>query len=126
MMIYLDNNATTQVAPEVFEAMRPFLTGTYGNPSSAHTLGRNTKQAIEVAREQVAGLIGAGRPTEIVFTSCGSEADNWAIRATLEANPEKRHIITTEVEHEAVRNLCAQLETEDFEVTWIGVDGEGR
>jgi cysteine desulfurase len=125
-MIYLDNNATTQVAPEVFEAMRPFLTNTYGNPSSAHTLGRNTKQAVELAREQVAILVGAGDPREIAFTSCGSEADNWAIRATLAANPDRRHIVTTEVEHEAVRNLCARLESEGFEVTWIGVDGEGH
>jgi cysteine desulfurase len=124
-MIYLDNNATTQVAPEVFEAMRPFLTHVYGNPASGHSLGRNAKLAIEGAREQVAHLIGAGDPGEIVFTSCGSESDNWAIRATLEANPNKRHIITTAVEHEAVRNLCIRLESEGYEVTWIGVDGEG-
>ncbi len=125
-MIYLDNNATTQVAPEVFEAMRPFLTNAFGNPSSAHTPGRNMKQAVELAREQVASLIGASDPREIVFTSCGSESDNWAIRAALAARPDKRHIVTTEVEHEAVRNLCARLETEGYEVTWIGVDGEGR
>jgi cysteine desulfurase len=123
--IYLDNNATTQVAPEVFEAMRPFLTNVYGNPSSAHALGRNSKQAVETAREQVANLIGASDPSEIVFTSCGSESDNWAIRSTLVASPEKKHIVTTEVEHEAVRNLCPLLEGEGYEVTRIGVDGEG-
>src|ERR1044072_7140652 len=104
-MIYLDNNATTQVAPEVFEAMRPYLTEVYGNTSSAHSLGRNVKLAIEQAREQVAQLIGAADPSEIVFTSCGSESDNWAIGGFLEQNPDRRHIITTRVEHEAVRNL---------------------
>jgi cysteine desulfurase len=124
-VIYLDNNATTQVAPEVFEAMRPFLTNVYGNPSSAHSLGRNTRQAVETAREQVASLIGASDTSEIVFTSCGSESDNWAIRATLATNPEKRHIVTTEVEHEAVRNLCPLLENRGYEVTRIGVDSEG-
>src|ERR1700692_307108 len=104
-MIYLDNNATTQVAPEVFEAMTPYLTERYGNPSSAHAFGRASRQAVETAREQVAGLLGAGDPSEIVFTSCGSESDNWALGGFLEQNPAKRHIITTRVEHEAVRNL---------------------
>lgn len=124
-VIYLDNNATTQVAPEVFEAMRPFLTSVYGNPSSAHSLGRNTKQAVETAREQVARLIGASDTNEIVFTSCGSESDNWAIHSTLVASPHKKHIVTTEVEHEAVRNVCPLLEDEGYEVTRIGVDSEG-
>src|SRR6266851_1547067 len=102
-MIYLDNNATTQVAPEVFEAMRPYLTDRYGNPSSAHAFGRTTRRAVETARQQVAELLGAKDPTEIAFTSCGSESDNWAIGGFLEQNPAKRHIITTRVEHEAVR-----------------------
>jgi cysteine desulfurase len=126
MMIYLDNNATTRVAPEVFEAMQPYLTEHYGNPSSAHGLGRNMKAAVERAREQVAELLGAADTSEIVFTSCGSESDNWAIRGVLEQNPNKRHIITTTVEHEAVRNLCALLEKQDCEVTWLEVDGQGE
>jgi cysteine desulfurase len=125
-MIYLDNNATTRVAPEVFEAMQPYLTEFYGNPSSGHTFGRNMRQAVEDARAQVAGLVGATDPTEIVFTSCGSESDNWAIRGALEANPEKRHMVTTRVEHEAVRNLCGHLAKKGLEVTWLEVDENGE
>jgi cysteine desulfurase len=125
-MIYLDNNATTQVAPEVYEAMRPYLTKWYGNPSSVHSPGRNMKAAIEHAREQVSELLGATDPGEIVFTSCGSESDNWAIRGVLEQNANKRHIITTRVEHEAVRNLCSLLEKQHYEVTWLEVDGNGE
>jgi cysteine desulfurase len=124
-MIYLDNNATTRVAPEVAAAMQPYLTELFGNPSSAHALGRKMKEAVEHAREQVASLIGADSD-EIVFTSCGSESDNWAIRGALSTQPDKRHIITTQVEHEAVRNLCALLEKEGYEVTWLGVDGRGE
>ncbi|HEX8000979.1 MAG TPA: cysteine desulfurase NifS [Pyrinomonadaceae bacterium] len=125
-MIYLDNNATTRVAPEVFAAMQPYLAEAYGNPSSAHTFGRQMRRSVEHAREQVARLIGAGETTEIVFTSCGSEADNWAIRGVLEEKPGKRHIITTRVEHEAVRNLCEHLERSGYEVTWLEVDAEGN
>src|SRR6266545_4740404 len=125
-MIYLDNNATTRVAPEVFDAMRPYLTDVYGNPSSAHSLGRRMKSAVELAREQVAELLGAADPGEIVFTSCGSEADNWAIGGFLEQNPTRRHIITTRVEHEAVRNLCEHLAEIGCEVTWLEVDGNGE
>jgi cysteine desulfurase len=125
-MIYLDNNATTRVAPEVFEAMRPYLTALYGNPSSAHAFGRNMRNAVETARAQVAELLGASEPDEIVFTSCGSESDNWAIRGVLEADAQKRHIITTRVEHEAVRNLCAYLEQIGGEVTWLEVHESGE
>ena len=124
-LIYLDNNATTRVAPEVRDAMQPYLTDLYGNPSSAHTFGRSVRRSIEGAREQVAGLLGAANASEIVFTSCGSESDNWAIRGILEQRPDKRHIITTLVEHEAVRNLCSLVEKRGFEVTWLEVDGEG-
>jgi cysteine desulfurase len=124
-MIYLDNNATTRVAPEVLDAMRPYLGEIFGNPSSAHTLGREMKRAVEHSREQVASLIGAAEIDEIVFTSCGSESDNWAIRGVLAAQPEKKHIVTTLVEHEAVRNLCGLLEKEGYEVTWLGVDHNG-
>lgn len=125
-MIYLDNNATTRVAPEVFDAMRPYLTHYYGNPSSAHSLGKHAKAAVERARLQVAELIGAADANEIIFTSCGSESDNWAIRGVLKEQPEKKHIVTTLVEHEAVRNLCARLEPEGYEVTWLGVNAIGE
>ena len=125
-MIYLDNNATTRVAPEVFAAMQPYLTGAYGNPSSGHSLGQRMKDAVEHAREQVAQLIGAADGNEIVFTSCGSESDNWAVGGFLEQNPTRRHIITTRVEHEAVRNLCAHLEKTGCEVTWLEVDENGE
>jgi cysteine desulfurase len=125
-MIYLDNNATTRVAPEVLDAMRPFLSDIFGNPSSAHTLGREMKRAIDESREHVASLIGAADTSEIVFTSCGSESDNWAIRGVLATRPEKKHIVTTLVEHEAVRNLCRLLENEGYEVTWLGVDHNGE
>ncbi len=125
-MIYLDNNATTRVAPEVFDAMEPYLREFFGNPSSAHTLGREMKRAVEGSREQVAALLGAVEPGEIVFTSCGSEADNWAIRGVLAAEPRKKHVVTTLVEHEAVRNVCRSLESEGYEVTWLGVDGNGE
>ena len=125
-MIYLDNNATTRVAPEVAAAMQPYLTELFGNPSSAHALGRNMKDAVEEARQHVATLIGAANVDEIVFTSCGSESDNWAIRGALATQPNKKHIVTTLVEHEAVRNLCEILEKEGYEVTRLGVDGNGE
>lgn len=125
-MIYLDNNATTRVAPEVFTAMQPYLTDIYGNPSSAHSLGQKMKAAVEHAREQVAELIGTAETSEVVFTSCGSESDNWAIGGVLEQNPERRHIITTHVEHEAVRNLCKHLAQIGCEVTWLEVNESGE
>jgi len=125
-MIYLDNNATTRVAPEVLEAMHPYLSSLFGNPSSGHELGRQMKSAIENAREEVALLIGAADPSEIVFTSCGSESDNWAIRGVLANHPDKRHIITTPVEHEAVRNMCRRLEQDGYQVTWLSVDRNGE
>lgn len=125
-MIYLDNNATTRVAPEVLDAMKPYLSEVYGNPSSAHGLGREMKRAVEQSREQVARLIGASDVSEIVFTSCGSESDNWSIRGVLATQPNKKHIVTTLVEHEAVRNLCHLLENEGYEVTWLGVDHNGE
>ena len=125
-MIYLDNNATTRVAPEVLEAMHPYLSHFFGNPSSAHAPGREMKRAVEQSREQVANLIGAADVNEIVFTSCGSESDNWAIRGVLATRAEKKHIVTTLVEHEAVRNLCRLLENEGYEVTWLSVDHNGE
>jgi cysteine desulfurase len=124
-IIYLDNNATTRVAPEVRDAMQPYLAELYGNPSSAHTFGREMRRSVELAREQVAELLNAADAQEIIFTSCGSESDNWAIRGALELRPDKRHVITTRVEHEAVRNLCESLEKNGYEVTWLDVDEEG-
>lgn len=124
--VYVDNNATTQVAPEVIDAMLPFLREMWGNPSSMHTFGGQVAKYIDKAREQVAALIGAQRASEIVFTSCGSESDNTAIRSALLAEPSKRHIITTNVEHPAVLNLCKELQKEGYDVTFLSVDGEGR
>ena len=124
-MIYFDNNATTQIAPEVFDAMRPFLTSSYGNPSSAYAFGRETAKAVDDARESLAGLLGANSTDEVVFTSCGTESDNWAIKGSLKACPGKNHIITTRVEHDAVRKLCENLERENCRVTWLGVDETG-
>jgi cysteine desulfurase len=123
--VYVDNNATTQVAPEVFEAMEPFFHDLYGNPSSMHFKGGEVQKASEEAREKVADLIGAS-PDEIVFTGCGTESDNAAIQGTLESYPEKRHIISTRVEHPAVWTLCKHLEKKGYRVTMLSVDREGR
>lgn len=123
-MIYLDNNATTQIAPSVFDAMQPYLQGNYGNPSSAYASGGHTRSAVEHAREKVAELVGARRASEIVFTSGGTESDNWAILGSLEAT-EKNHIVTTRVEHEAVRKVCQRLETRGYPVSWLDVNDEG-
>ena len=124
-MIYLDNNATTQVVPEALEAMLPFLQHSHGNPSAAYSLSAEAKTAISNTREDVAKLLGAGDPNEIIFTSGGTESDNWAILGALEENPQKKHIITTPVEHEAVRKLCQKLEQQNFRVTWLNVDESG-
>lgn len=125
-MIYFDNNATTQVAPEVIDAMLPFLGPSFGNPSSAYSFGRQNSMAIAAARDSVADFIGAADASEIVFTSGGTESDNWAILGTLEANLDRDHIITTRVEHEAVRKLCEQLEKKRYKVTWLDVDENGQ
>ena len=124
-MIYFDNNATTQTAPEVIEAMMPFLENFYGNPSAAYGFARETRNAIETARGQVANLLGAANEREIIFTSGGTESDNWAIFGTLEANPHKKHLITTRVEHEAVRRVCEKLERHGFEITRLDVSEDG-
>jgi cysteine desulfurase len=123
--IYFDNNATTRVLPEVFEEMRPFLTDLYGNPSSIHRFGSQVSQKITAARAHVAGLIGAVDPVEVIFTSCGTEGDNAAIRGMLEARGDRRHIVTTQVEHPAVLGLCQHLEKKGYRVTWLTVDPEG-
>ena len=122
---YLDNNATTQVAPEVLEAMLPYFHGFYGNPSSMHSFGGQVGRHLKLAREQVANLIGA-HPEEIIFTSCGTESDNTAIRSALATNPGKKHIVTTRVEHPAIYALAAHLAREGYRVTELPVDGDGR
>ena len=124
-MIYFDNNATTPIAPEVFAAMKPFLTEFYGNPSATYNFGREIRKAIENSRAQIADLLGANERGEIIFTSGGTESDNWAIFGTLEANPNKKHIITTRVEHEAVRKVCENLEKKGYEITWLEVNENG-
>jgi len=124
-IIYLDNNATTQTAPEVLEAMRPFLSELYGNPSSMHTFGGQIHRKIEDARSQVAGLINAD-PSEIVFTSCGTESDNTALMSALEINTRKKHIITTRVEHPAVLNFCHHLGRKGFRITYLPVGSKGE
>lgn len=123
-MIYLDNNATTAIASEVRETMLPFLGSEFGNPSSAHSAGQAAREAIDNSRTSVARLLGAD-PEEIAFTSGGTESDNWAIRAALDLAPQKKHIITTRVEHEAVRKLCEKYERDGYRVSWLDVDGEG-
>ena len=123
--IYLDNNATTAVAPEVREAMLPYLTDLYGNPSSMHTFGGQVGRAVEEARERMAALLGA-HPDEIIFTSCGSESDNAAIWSALQTQPEKRHLITTRVEHPAILNVAQYWERQGYRVTLLGVDNKGR
>ncbi len=123
-MIYLDHNATTPVLPEVLEAMMPYFTSEWGNPSSAYKFGSKLKGVIETAREQVAELIGA-QPREVIFTSCATESNNAAIHAALKANPNKRHIVTSAVEHSSVLNYCMALEKEGYRVTRLSVDRDG-
>jgi len=124
--IYLDNNATTQVAPEVVAEMLPFFTEQYGNPSSMHQFGDRVGRAIKQARQQVQALLGAEQDSEIIFTSCGTESDSTAILSALKAQPERKEIITTVVEHPAVLALCEQLEKEGYTVHYLKVDKKGR
>jgi cysteine desulfurase len=123
--VYVDNNATTRTAPEVVEAMLPFFTERYGNASSMHSFGGGLIVDIRRARHQVATLIGA-RPEEILFTSGGTESDATAIHAALESQPDKRHIVTTRVEHPAIKNLFEQYGKHGYRVTFVPVDGQGR
>lgn len=122
---YFDNNATTRLSTEALEAMQPYLTEHYGNPSSIHSFGSQVGRKIQQAREQVAALLGASDPIEIVFTSCGTEGDNAAIRGLLESRPGKNHIVTTQVEHPAILGLCQHLEKKGYRVTWLSVDSNG-
>jgi len=122
--IYMDNNATTQVVPEVLEAMLPFLSDRYGNPSSAYTFGGQVARNIREAREQVAAILGAS-PEEIIFTSCGSESDNTAIMSALNTGKDKMHIVTSRVEHPAIKVLCNELAKQGYRITEIPVDRNG-
>ncbi len=123
--IYLDNNATTKVDEAVFEEMRPYFCELYGNPSSMHFFGGQVQSKVNEARGRVAELLGAS-PDEIIFTACGTESDNAAIRSALEVFPDRRHIITSRVEHPAVLTQCRNLRQKGYRVTEIGVDGAGR
>ncbi len=124
--IYFDNNATTRVDPAVVEAMLPYFTEQFGNPSSMHSFGNKVGLAIKKARMQVQELLGAEFDSEIVFTSCGTESDSTAILSALKAQPERKEIITTTVEHPAILTLCAWLEKDGYKVHYLKVDGKGR
>ena len=123
--IYLDNNATTRVAPEVVEALVPYLGEYYGNPSSMHSFGGQVSRKVKEAREQVAALLGA-EPDEIIFTSCGTESDSTAVLSALNVDPGKRRIVTSRVEHPAIKALCERLGKEGRQVTEVPVDSEGN
>jgi cysteine desulfurase len=122
--IYLDNNATSQVAAEVMDAMLPYFRILYGNPSSMHSFGGQVARKIREARGQAAALIGA-TSDEIIFTSCGTESDNAAIRSALATHPDKRHILTSRVEHPAIKSLCAHLSRQGYRITELPVDKDG-
>ena len=123
-VIYVDNNATTKVAPEVLEEMLHYFSEFYGNPSSMHSFGGQVALKLKEARARIANLVGA-EPDEILFTSCGTESDSTAIRAAIASNPDKKHIITSRVEHPAVKNLYEYLSKNDYRVTFVPVDREG-
>lgn len=123
--VYMDNNATTRVAPEVLDEMLPYFTELYGNPSSMHNFGGQVGIKIKKARRQVADLLGA-KPEEIIFTACGTESDSTAIYAAIQSHPSKKHIITSRVEHPAVKNLFEHLARKDYRVTFVPVDSKGR
>ena len=125
MTIYLDNNATTMIAPEVREAMMPFLQEEYFNPSSMYEAARPARQAVETARKTIAQHLGA-LPSEILFTSCATESVNTAFFGAVRANPHRKHIITTAVEHPAVLEVCKELQRDEYEVSFIGVDQQGN
>ncbi len=125
-VIYVDNNATTQIDPIVLEQMLPFLKDGYGNPSSMHTFGGNITSHINTARGRVAALLGVSDSSEIIFTSCGTESDNAAIYSALAAFPDKRHIITSQVEHPAVKNVFDYYEEKGYRITRISVNRKGR
>lgn len=122
--IYMDHNATTPVAPEAVEAMLPYYTWNFGNASSIHNFGIEARYGIEKARMQIASLINAPNPEDVVFTSCGSESDNIAIRGALKVHPDRKHVITTNVEHKAILEACHEIEDLGYDVTYLNVDRE--
>lgn len=124
--IYVDNNATTRVAPEVIDAMLPFLKELWGNPSSMHTFGGQVARSIDEARLKIADLLGAARPSEIIFTSCGTESNATAIHSALEAAPQKRRLITTAVEHPAVLKPAKALAKKGYDCVFLPVDSSGN
>lgn len=124
--VYLDNNATTMTDPKVFETMKPYFCDLYGNPSSMHEFGGQVGKAVAKAREQVKNFIGARDAKEIIFTASGSEGDNMAIRGILDANKNKKHIITTKIEHPAVLNVFKYFEKQGYDVTYLSVDSAGN
>ena len=124
-VIYVDNNATTMVAPEVLDVMLPYFSTYYGNPSSMHSFGGEVAAKLSAARENVARLIGAA-PEEVIFTSCGTESDSTAIRAAIESQPDKKHIVTSRVEHPAVKNLYESLSKKGYRTTFVPVDNHGN
>lgn len=123
-MIYFDNNATTSIDPAVLEAMLPFLQESYGNPSSAYSFGKRVAQAVNHAREQLADLLEC-EPTELIFTSCGTESDNAAIQSAIQLDPDRRHLVTSKVEHSAIVNHAETLARRGYEVTWLNVNSDG-
>jgi cysteine desulfurase len=124
VIYYLDNNATTRVAPEVVEAMTPFLHEQWGNPSSIYSFGKQVARQLDKAREKVAALINA-QPQEIIFTSCGTESNNAAIHSALLQNPQKKHVVTTAVEHSANIKFCAALQKQGYDTTLLPVEPDG-
>ncbi len=123
-MIYFDNNATTQIDPQVLQQMLPFLQEQYGNPSSAYSFGKRAAKAVNIARKQIADLLRC-EPSEVVFTSCGTESDNSAIQSALLLDPDRKHLVTSKVEHSAIVKHAEILARRGYEVTWLDVDSEG-
>src|ERR1700751_5776937 len=123
-MIYFDNNATTQIDPAAVEVMLPYLQEQYGNPSSAYAFGRRAAKAVNTAREQVAALLKCD-PSEIIFTSCGTESDNTAIQSALLLDRDRKHLVTSKVEHSAIIKHAEALARRGYEVTWLDVDSSG-
>ncbi len=124
-LLYFDNNATTQVDPEVVREMLPYLENFYGNPSSAYSFGQQAAQALDTARHRVAALLGC-EASEVLFTSCGTESTGAAIHSALEMDRDRQHIVTTRVEHSATLKTCEALAKRGYEITWLGVDSEGQ
>ena len=124
-IVYLDNNATTEIDPAVISEMLPFLTDYYGNPSSVYAFGSQVSKDLDRARERLAALLGCD-PEEIIFTSCGTESNNAVIDSALHTDPDRQHVVTTAVEHSAITKHCETLAKRGAEITWLGVDQNGQ